>query len=174
MIIIEYARDEAMRTGSYAIGIDHLVLGILRHGENSAVKCLQINGIQPSVLKERLDDALFAENPVPYSMSGSVKPSRGFQSALSISAFEALKTGAEEIGAIHLLLAVSRTEGNVSVAFLREYGMDYNLILSSSHGGKTISDNAEIKCDLNNPAAVLSEQLTRIFGSVNSKENYYN
>ena len=34
--IIRYARDEAMRTGSYGIGPDHLFLGILRHGENAA------------------------------------------------------------------------------------------------------------------------------------------
>ena len=32
--IINYAREEAMRTGSYGIGPDHLFLGIIRHGDN--------------------------------------------------------------------------------------------------------------------------------------------
>ena len=36
--IIRYARDEAMRTGSYSIGPDHPFLGILRHGDNAAFK----------------------------------------------------------------------------------------------------------------------------------------
>jgi len=36
--IIRYARDEAMRTGSYGIGPDHLFLGVLRHGDNAAFR----------------------------------------------------------------------------------------------------------------------------------------
>ena len=32
-IIINFARDEAMRTGSYGISPDHLLLGIIRHRE---------------------------------------------------------------------------------------------------------------------------------------------
>ena len=43
--ILLYARDEAMRTGSYAIGADHLMLGILRHGENAACLLLQELGV---------------------------------------------------------------------------------------------------------------------------------
>lgn len=32
--IVSYARDEAMRTGSYVIETDHLLLGLLRHADN--------------------------------------------------------------------------------------------------------------------------------------------
>ena len=39
--IIKYAREEAMRTGSYGIGPDHLFLGIIRHEENTAFQVLQ-------------------------------------------------------------------------------------------------------------------------------------
>ena len=38
--IIRYAGDEAMRTGYYAIGHDHLFLGIIRHGDNDACRVL--------------------------------------------------------------------------------------------------------------------------------------
>ena len=38
--IINYAREEAMRTGSYGIAPDHLLLAILRHRENSAADAL--------------------------------------------------------------------------------------------------------------------------------------
>ena len=34
--IINYAREEAMRTGSYGIGTDHLYLGVIRDAENKA------------------------------------------------------------------------------------------------------------------------------------------
>ena len=38
--IVKYAREEAMRTGSYGIGVDHLMLGLLRHAENNACRAL--------------------------------------------------------------------------------------------------------------------------------------
>ena len=39
--IINFSREEAMRTGSYGIAPDHLFLGILRHRENTAVDALR-------------------------------------------------------------------------------------------------------------------------------------
>ena len=39
--IVGFAREEAMRTGSYSIDADHLFLGILRHGSNRAVEVLR-------------------------------------------------------------------------------------------------------------------------------------
>ena len=38
--IINYSRDEAMRTGSYGIGPDHLFLGIIRHEDNNAFRAM--------------------------------------------------------------------------------------------------------------------------------------
>ena len=38
--IIRYAREEAMRTGSYGIGPDHLFLGMMRQAENEACKVI--------------------------------------------------------------------------------------------------------------------------------------
>ena len=51
--IINYSRDEAMRTGSYGIAPDHLFLGIIRHAENNESKL----GIK-SEFDERLFTAL--------------------------------------------------------------------------------------------------------------------
>ena len=42
--IINFSREEAMRTGSYGIAPDHLFLGIIRHRENTAVDALRIFG----------------------------------------------------------------------------------------------------------------------------------
>ena len=43
--IIKYAVEEAMRTGSYGIGPDHLFLGIIRHEESAPSRALQGLGI---------------------------------------------------------------------------------------------------------------------------------
>ena len=49
--VIKYAREEAMRTGSYGIGPDHLFLGIIRQEENAAFTTLQHLGIEPADVK---------------------------------------------------------------------------------------------------------------------------
>jgi len=38
--IISYSREEALRLGNEFIGTEHLVLGLIREGENTAVKIL--------------------------------------------------------------------------------------------------------------------------------------
>ena len=50
--IINYSREEAMRTGSYGIAPDHLFLGILRHRENSAADALIGTGVDIEELKQ--------------------------------------------------------------------------------------------------------------------------
>ena len=49
--IINYAREEAMRTGSYGIGPDHLFLGIIRHGDNPACTVLRSLGADLESMK---------------------------------------------------------------------------------------------------------------------------
>ena len=49
-LVIKYAREEAMRTGSYGIGPDHLFLGIIRQEDNEAFRILQTLGVEPADL----------------------------------------------------------------------------------------------------------------------------
>ena len=39
--IISYSREEAIRLGDDFIGVEHLMLGLIREGEGTAVKNLQ-------------------------------------------------------------------------------------------------------------------------------------
>ncbi|MFM2360651.1 MAG: hypothetical protein RLY16_2644, partial [Bacteroidota bacterium] len=39
--IISYSREEALRLGNDFIGTEHLVLGLIRDGENTAIKILK-------------------------------------------------------------------------------------------------------------------------------------
>ena len=74
--IIRYAGDEAMRTGYYAIGHDHLFLGIIRHGDNDACRVLQILGIDPDDFKRFIDSHIFSKDPIPYTDSDRLYFSR--------------------------------------------------------------------------------------------------
>lgn len=128
--IIRYARDEAMRTGSYGIGPDHLFLGALRHGDNAAFRTVTGLGIDADNFKRFIDSHIFTNEPIPYAESDKISFTRYAQNVLSITVLEASKQGVTEANSLHLLLALCRTTENYGQAYLRQHGVDYGRLLS--------------------------------------------
>ena len=128
--IIRYARDEAMRTGSYGIGPDHLFLGVLRHGDNAAFRTVAGLGIDADNFKRFIDSHIFTNEPIPYAESDKISFTRYAQNVLSITVLEASKQGVTEANSLHLLLALCRTTENYGQAYLRQHGVDYGRLLS--------------------------------------------
>ena len=120
--VLRYARDEAMRTGSYAICADHLLLGLLRHGENAACLLLEELGVDRTAFKRFVDGCLFRDRSVPYSAEDSMGVGRSAQNVINLAALEALKAGSGEVRSLHLLLALSRVGETATAAYLAEKG----------------------------------------------------
>ena len=118
--IIKYAREEAMRTGSYGIGPDHLVLGIIRHEENTAFQVLQGLGVEPAELKSFIDGRIFTNETIPYSEIDHINFSRQAQNVLSITVMEATRLKSQEAAPHHLLLALCRTTDSYGQACCRQ------------------------------------------------------
>ncbi|MBR6054707.1 MAG: ATP-dependent Clp protease ATP-binding subunit [Bacteroidales bacterium] len=127
--IIKYAREEAMRTGSYGIGPDHLFLGIIRHGENAACKALIDLGADLGTMKSYIDARVFTGEELPYSEMDNIAYSRQSQNVLSIAVLEASRLGMEEALSQHLLLALARASGTYGMTFLRSLDIDYGKII---------------------------------------------
>ncbi|MBQ8022550.1 MAG: ATP-dependent Clp protease ATP-binding subunit [Bacteroidales bacterium] len=128
--IITYAREEALRTGSYGIGPDHLFLGILRHAENNACNALKGLEVDTEQLKKFIDSRIFTNEQIPYSELEHIQFSRGAQNVLSLTIMEATRVRSSEASSQHLLLALCRTTGSYGQAFLRSIGVDYGRVLS--------------------------------------------
>ena len=126
--IINYSREEAMRTGCYGIAPDHLLLGILRHKENPAVDALMGTGTDINELKEFIDSHIFTNEHIPYSELENISFSRGAQNVLNLTILEATKVRCREAGAQHLLLAICRAAGSYGSSYLRDTGVDYGYI----------------------------------------------
>lgn len=128
--IIRYAKDEAMRTGSYGIGPDHLFLGVLRHGDNAAFRTVTGLGIDADNFKRFIDSHIFTNEPIPFAESDKISFTRYAQNVLNITVLEASKQGVDEANSLHLLLALCRTTENYGQAYLRQHGVDYGRLLS--------------------------------------------
>ena len=126
--IINFSREEAMRTGSYGIAPDHLFLAILRHKENSAADALLGLGADLSEMKQFIDNYIFTNEHIPYSEIDNISFSRGAQNVLSFTILEATKLRSRQAGPQHLLLALCRAAGSYGSSYLRDNGIDYGSI----------------------------------------------
>ena len=128
--IIKYSREEAMRTGSYGIGPDHLFLGIIRHRDNAACNVLMELGADPDAMKSYIDSRIFTGEEVPYSEIENIAYSRQAQNVLNLSVLEASRLGVDEASSQHLLLALSRVSGTYGQNYLRSLDIDYGRIIT--------------------------------------------
>lgn len=171
-VIIGYARDEAMRTGHYGLGTDHLMLGLLRHASNDACRTLEGLGLKLQDMKSYIDAMVFRPEGIPYSDEDRIALTRKAQSVLNMAILESLKTRQESTCAIHLLLAISRTSGNAGVDFLSERGINYDTLRTymNSHGMlKAPEDDITTKAE--DLARSMEEEMRKALGTVGLFQN---
>lgn len=141
--IINYSREEAMRTGSYGIAPDHLFLGILRHRENSATDALIGTGADVEELKQFIDSRIFTNEHIPYSDIDKVSFSRGTQNVLSFTILEATKLRSRQASSQHLLLALMRANGSYGCSYLNDMGIDYGTVFRYMDRNSMLDRGAE-------------------------------
>lgn len=128
-LIVEYARQEALRTGSYGIAPDHLYLGILRHSDNNACDILRGLETDTDEFKHFIDSKIFTNESIPYEDEDNIKFSREAQNVLSLTVLEATRFKSPLADSQHLLLALCRTLSGYGTAYLRDTGIDYGRVL---------------------------------------------
>lgn len=142
--IIKYAGEEALRTGSYGIGADHLFLGILRHEDNNACKVITSLGIVTRDMKSFIDKNIFTNETIPYNEIENITFSRSTQNILTIALMEAARMKQQETGSEHLLLALMHSAENYGQNFLKQNGIDYSKILIFMQEKGIIQSNNEV------------------------------
>lgn len=173
--ILCYARNEAMRTGSYGIGADHIVLGLIRHRENEACRFLTACGIDLDAFKESLDEQLFSEQAVPWQEQGRIRPTKAAAALVCGAAYEALKQGLHEIAPVHLLLALSRHEKSLAAEVLRDRQLDYEHLLSMMQSRQLVLPEQEtVLPDMKDLLGPLGEQLSRLYAESRDRTGYVN
>ncbi len=170
--ILQYAREEAMRTGNYGIGADHIVLGMLRHRDNNACRALALCGVDADALKTEIDGRIFAEHAVPWHDQARVLPTRNATALLSAAAYEALKHGQHDILSSHFLLALVRSDCCIA-EILRGKGLSYEGLYELMRARRFVLPRQDTQAalprveDLLGP---LGEQMTRLFGEAGSED----
>ncbi len=145
--ILNFAREEAMRTGSYGVGPDHLFLGLLRHGGNNACAVLKGLGTELDSMKKFIDSRIFTNEVIPYSELDNITLSKSAQGALGITMMEAIRLRSTEAEAIHLLLALCNASSYGQV-YLRNISVDHERILSYAEKNGLLKGKSELPDEL--------------------------
>lgn len=126
--IISYAKEEAIRLGSYTITTDHLILGILRHGDNPASASLHKMGINLFELKKSIEEKIKKTEIIPLDNADRIILSKASENALKVMYLEARAMRKHQPDAGHLLLAILRGQ---DWSFAIEYLENKNITYSS-------------------------------------------
>lgn len=123
--VIQYSREEAIRLGHDYIGTEHLLLGIIREGEGTALTTLKNLEIDVIRLKKTIEDTIKG-TATGVSNLGNIPLTKQAEKALKITYLEAKIFKTETIGTEHLLLSILRDEDNIASQVLAQYGINYD------------------------------------------------
>jgi ATP-dependent Clp protease ATP-binding subunit ClpC len=128
--VISNSREEALRLNHDTIGVEHLILGLLRDNDNVAVKVLKSLEINPILLRRAIENSMKDKGSKKIHDPKSLPLTKQAEKILKIMVLEAKVLKAESIGTDHLLLSVLKNEDNVVTQILAKYDVDYEIFKS--------------------------------------------
>ncbi len=146
--VLNYSREEAIRLGNEYIGIEHLLLGILRNGNGNAVTILKNHSIDLKELRLLIERAVQRE--VKIEDDKEIPLVRQAEKCLKRTYLEAKVFKSEMIDIEHLLLAILRDEDNVATRTIEKFGLDYKqasselrILISNTISNETTTPTAQ-------------------------------
>lgn len=126
--ILNYSTEEAMRIGSDRVGVEHVVLGMIRHEENKAVEIIRHFGMDPKSLKKRIEEALVSHNlPLDGSRDRDrpLPVNHQLDIMVKVMYLESLRLKQEQVEPEHALLAILKNESSLASSIFNASGIDY-------------------------------------------------
>ncbi len=125
--VISYSREEALRMGHDYIGIEHLLLGLVREGEGLAIKTLQSLEVDAMSIKKLIEDAIRTKSAKANFNPNSLPLTKQAERVLKITVLEAIVYKAEIIGTEHLMLSILKNKDNIVTQILAQHDVDYDV-----------------------------------------------
>jgi len=143
--VITFSREEALRLGHDYIGTEHLLLGIIREGEGSAIRLLKNMGVNLADLRKEIEAMTAASARKANNNLGNIPLVKQAERALKITYLEAKIFKSAVIGTEHLLLSILKDEDSVATKALMKFSVDYETVKREieANGGTSTEPRAE-------------------------------
>jgi ATP-dependent Clp protease ATP-binding subunit ClpC len=127
--VITFSREEALRLGHDYIGTEHLLLGIIREGEGTAVRLLKSLNVDLQELRKTIEQSI-GTGTHKVSNLANIPLMKQAERALKITYLEAKLFKSAVIGTEHLILSILKDEDNVATKSLHKFKIDYEVMKS--------------------------------------------
>ncbi|MDA3616463.1 ATP-dependent Clp protease ATP-binding subunit [Polluticaenibacter yanchengensis] len=123
--IISYSREEALRLGNDFIGTEHLLLGLIRDGENTAVKVLKHFNVDLYDLRKEIEMAVKDRSGKTTEAVSSLPLTKQAEKVIRVTVLEAKALKSATVESEHLMLSILRNKENIATQILLQYDVDY-------------------------------------------------
>jgi ATP-dependent Clp protease ATP-binding subunit ClpC len=139
--IISYSREEALRLGNDFIGVEHLMLGMIREGEGTGVRVLTNLNINLHDLRHELEQAIRGKGDKKLENVNSLPLTKQAEKVIRITVLEAKGLKSTLVESEHLILSILRNRDNVAAQILNKFTIDYDGFKAELTGDNPPSKN---------------------------------
>src|SRR5678810_1262640 len=125
--IISYSREEALRLGNDFIGTEHLVLGLIRDGENTAIKILKSLNVDLYELRKEIELAVKDKTGKNIANINSLPLTKQAEKVIRVTVLEAKALKSATVETEHLMLSILKNKENIATQILNQFDVDYDL-----------------------------------------------
>ncbi len=126
--VITFSREEALRLGHNYIGIEHILLGLIREGEGNAVKILHRLEVDLDELRKVVEGSMEPASAMRPPEKDKITLIKQAEKMLKITFLEAKLFKSPHIDTEHLLLSMLKDEDNLATRTLHKFHVDYESV----------------------------------------------
>src|SRR5687767_13156016 len=125
--IISFSREEALRLGNDFIGTEHLLLGLIREGDNTAVRILKSFNVDPYELRKEVELAVKDKTGKNIANINSLPLTKQAEKVIRVTVLEAKALKSPTVETEHLMLSILKNKENIATQILNQFDVDYDL-----------------------------------------------
>ncbi|HVZ25546.1 MAG TPA: ATP-dependent Clp protease ATP-binding subunit, partial [Sediminibacterium sp.] len=125
--IISFSREEALRLGNDFIGTEHLLLGLIRDGDNTAIKILKQLNVDLYELRKEVELAVKDKTGKNIANINSLPLTKQAEKVIRVTVLEAKALKSPLVETEHLMLSILKNKENIATQILNQFDVDYDL-----------------------------------------------
>lgn len=141
--IISFSREEALRLGNDFIGTEHLLLGLIREGENTAIKILKGFNVDLYELRKEIELAVKDKTGKNIANINSLPLTKQAEKVIRVTVLEAKALKSPTVETEHLMLSILKNKENIATQILNQFDVDYDLFRNETGNSKGAEPRAD-------------------------------
>jgi ATP-dependent Clp protease ATP-binding subunit ClpC len=126
--VIGYSREEAVKLGNEFITVEHILLGLIREGDDTAFQLLKSFNLDLDKIKFEIELGLKKNTLNTIDLNSNIPLVKQAEKVIKKSFLESKLSKSDSIDTEHLLLAILREEDCVATSILNKYGIIYDIV----------------------------------------------